>query len=136
MQGLSKKAWTNVLLVGAFYFFVKFIRHSLWSWAPFFLERNFKLKGDEAGYLSTPARRLLKSRSLSSPVTTTPATPARSKIVSLIMMLVMLGSCVLLYVGGGLAVTLFAVCLGMIGFTLYGPDARGRCGRSCAAGCS
>lgn len=122
-QGLSKKQWTNVLLVGVFYFFVKFIRYSLWSWAPFFLERNFHLKGDEAGYLSTifdlagvagvVVTGLLSDRLFKS----------RRAGVSLMMMLVMLASCVLLYLGGGLSVTLFAVCLGLVGFTLYGPDA-------------
>lgn len=121
--GLSKKAWTNVVLVGVFYFFVKFIRYSLWSWAPFFLERNFKLQGDEAGYLSTifdlagvagvVVTGLLSDRLFKS----------RRAGVSLMMMLVMLFSCVLLYVGGGVSVTLFAVCLGLVGFTLYGPDA-------------
>lgn len=121
--GLSRKAWTNVLLVGVFYFFVKFIRYSLWSWAPFFLERNFGLKGDDAGYLSTVfdltgvvgvvVTGLLSDRFFKS----------RRAGVSLLMMLIMLLSCVMLYLGGSVSVTLFAVCLGLVGFTLYGPDA-------------
>src|SRR5205814_10435007 len=49
----SAEVWTTVLLVGAAYFFMKFIRYALWSWAPFVLSRNFGLKGDDAGYVST-----------------------------------------------------------------------------------
>jgi sugar phosphate permease len=122
-QGLSKKQWTNVLLVGAFYFFVKFIRYSLWSWAPFFLERNFGLKGDDAGYLSTVfdlagvagvvVTGLLSDRFFKS----------RRAGVSLLMMITMFLACIMLYVGGGVSVTLFGICLGLVGFTLYGPDA-------------
>lgn len=122
-KGLGRKAWTNILLVGVFYFFVKFIRYALWSWAPFFLERNFSLKGDDAGYLSTifdvagvlgvVITGLLSDRFFKS----------RRAGVSFLMMLTMLFACGLLYVGGGVSVKLFGVCLALIGFTLYGPDA-------------
>lgn len=122
-QGLSRKAWTNVLLVGAFYFFVKFIRYSLWSWAPFFLERNFGLKGDDAGYLSTVFDLAGVAGVIVTGLLSDKFFKSRRAGVSLLMMLIMLASCVLLFVGGGVSVTLFAVCLGLVGFTLYGPDA-------------
>jgi sugar phosphate permease len=35
----------------------------------------------------------------------------------------MLASCVLLYVAGGLSLSVFALCLALVGFSLYGPDA-------------
>ena len=41
---LTGPVLTNMLLVGAFYFFVKFIRYALWSWAPYFLDLNFAWK--------------------------------------------------------------------------------------------
>jgi sugar phosphate permease len=122
-QGLSRKAWINVLLVGAFYFFVKFIRYSLWSWAPFFLERNFGLKGDDAGYLSTVFDLAGVAGVVITGLLSDKFFKSRRAGVSLLMMLTMLFSCVLLYVGGGVSVTLFAICLGLVGFTLYGPDA-------------
>ena len=122
-QGLSRKAWTNVLLVGVFYFFVKFIRYSLWSWAPFFLERNFGLKGDDAGYLSTVFDLAGVAGVVVTGLLSDKFYKSRRAGVSLLMMIVMLFSCVLLWVGGGVSVTLFAVCLGLVGFTLYGPDA-------------
>lgn len=122
-QGLSRAAWTNVLLVGVFYFFVKFIRYSLWSWAPFFLERNFGLEGDDAGYLST----LFDLAGVAGVVVTGLLSDklfeSRRAGVSFLMMLVMTLACVLLWVGGGVSVTVFAVCLALVGFTLYGPDA-------------
>lgn len=122
-QGLSRKAWTNVLLVGAFYFFVKFIRYSLWSWAPFFLERNFGLKGDDAGYLSTVFDLAGVAGVVVTGLLSDKFYKSRRAGVSLLMMLIMLLSCVLLWVGGGVSVTLFTVCLALVGFTLYGPDA-------------
>ena len=33
-MGLSRGAWTNLMLVAGFYFFVKFVRYAIWSWAP------------------------------------------------------------------------------------------------------
>jgi len=49
----SRAAWTNILLIALFYFFAKFIRYALWSWAPFFLTENFNQTSEQAGYLST-----------------------------------------------------------------------------------
>ena len=122
-QGLSRKAWTNVLLVGSFYFFVKFIRYSLWSWAPFFLERNFGLKGNDAGYLSTVFDLAGVAGVIVTGLLSDRFFKSRRAGVSLLMMLIMLASCMLLAMGGGVSVTIFAVCLGLVGFTLYGPDA-------------
>ena len=51
--GWDRSVIQAVLMVGCFYFFVKFIRYMLWSWVPFLLSRNFGLEGDDAGYLST-----------------------------------------------------------------------------------
>lgn len=120
---LSRAAWTNVLLVGTFYFFVKFIRYALWSWAPFLLERNFSLRGDDAGYLST----LFDFAGVAGTIVTGLLSDrffrGRRAGVSFLMMSLMLASCVLLYLAGTVSVTVFAVCLALVGFTLYGPDA-------------
>ena len=35
---------TTVLLVGCFYFFVKFVRYALWSWAPFYSTLSLGLR--------------------------------------------------------------------------------------------
>lgn len=122
-DGLSRAAWTNVLLVGGFYFFVKFIRYSLWSWAPFFLERNFGLKGDDAGYLSTLFDLAGVAGVIATGLLSDRLFQSRRAGVSLFMILTMLASCVALFAGGGASVGFFAVCLALVGFTLYGPDA-------------
>lgn len=120
---LPPGAWTNVLLVGVFYFFVKFIRYALWSWAPFFFERNFQLKGSDAGYLSTLFDLAGVAGVIITGVLSDRVFKSRRAEVSLLMMLLMLASCALLYVSGGLSMTVFAVCLALVGFSLYGPDA-------------
>jgi OPA family sugar phosphate sensor protein UhpC-like MFS transporter len=120
---LSRAAWTNVLLVGVFYFFVKFIRYALWSWAPFLLERNFGLKGDDAGYLSTLFDLAGVAGTIVTGLLSDRLFHGRRAGVSLLMMTAMLASCLLLYVAGGTSVAVFAICLALVGFTLYGPDA-------------
>lgn len=121
--GWSRVAIQNVLLVGGFYFFVKFIRYALWSWAPFFLERNLGMKGDEAGYLST----LFDLCGVAGTVVTGWLSDRffgslRAGISFLMMGGLMLG-CLLLLLFGGTGPTAFGICIGLIGFCLYGPDA-------------
>jgi OPA family sugar phosphate sensor protein UhpC-like MFS transporter len=114
---------TSVLLVGGFYFFVKLIRYALWSWVPFFLERNFGLKGDAAGWVSTffdiagmpgvwfagwASDRFFASRRAD---------------ISFALVLAMTAFCALLYAMGGAHLGVFVACLGLVGFTLIGPDA-------------
>lgn len=121
--GWTRAAMLNVFLVGVFYFFVKFIRYSLWSWAPFLLERNFGLKGDRAGYLSTLFDFAGIAGVIVTGILSDKVFKSRRAGVSLVMMVAMLASCLLLYVAGGVSVGLFAVCISLVGFTLYGPDA-------------
>jgi OPA family glycerol-3-phosphate transporter-like MFS transporter len=121
--GWSRSTLNTVLIVGSFYFFVKFIRYALWSWVPFFLSRNYGLEGDDAGYLSTVfdlcgiagvivcgwmSDRYFKGK--------------RAKI-SVIFLVLMAASCILMYTAGQVAVALFGISLGLVGFSLYGPDA-------------
>jgi OPA family glycerol-3-phosphate transporter-like MFS transporter len=131
--GWDRTVIQAVLMVGCFYFFVKFIRYMLWSWVPFLLSRNFGLEGDEAGYLSTLfdlfgiagviacgwlSDRLAKGKRIG---------------VSLVFLIGMAISCGLLYLSSlqvdaatgdtGAALILFAIALSLVGFFLYGPDA-------------
>lgn len=121
--GWTRTVVTNIVLVGVVYFFLKLIRYALWSWAPFFLAKNYGLEKAEAGYLSTLfdvfgvpgviitgwlSDRFFKSRRAG---------------VSLLMTCVLIGSCVLLYTAGRVSVPVFAVGIALAGFALYGPDA-------------
>lgn len=120
---LSREAWTNLLLIGGFYFFAKLVRYAIWSWVPFFLERNYALTGSEANVYATAfdlagipgvwVAGWLSDRYFSS----------RRAEVALIMMLGMTVACGLLMAFGGVSVMVFAPLLALVGFTLYGPDA-------------
>jgi OPA family sugar phosphate sensor protein UhpC-like MFS transporter len=117
------KTWINALLIGGFYFFIKFIRYAVWSWAPYLLKKYYALKPDEAGYLSTIfdlagvvgviAVGFLSDRYFAG---------RRAKISFIFVLLMTLG-CVFLYLLGSQTITLFAISIGLIGFCLYGPDA-------------
>ena len=114
---------TNVVLIGVFYFFVKFIRYALWSWAPFLLETQYNLKGDAAGYLSTVfdvggAFGVVLIGWLSDRFFGSKRTP-----VAFLFILLMVASCLLLYTAGTTSLTWFGISIGLIGFSLYGPDA-------------
>ena len=121
--GLSRTAWTNLMLVSGFYFFAKLIRYAIWSWVPFFLNRNYGLTDSQAGIYSTAFDLMgipgvwltgwLSDRYFNS----------RRAEVALLMMLGMTAACGALMVFGHLGVGVFAALLACVGFTLYGPDA-------------
>jgi OPA family sugar phosphate sensor protein UhpC-like MFS transporter len=122
-MGLSRSAWTNLLLIAGFYFFAKFIRYSMWSWAAYFLQQNYGLTGASANIYATAFDLMgipgvfvtgwLSDRFFES----------RRAGVALIMVLAMTAITALLTIFGSVSVSLFAVLLGLVGFTLYGPDA-------------
>ncbi|MGK5089048.1 MFS transporter [Bdellovibrionota bacterium FG-2] len=122
-SGWTRAMITNVLLIGLVYFFMKFIRYALWSWAPFFLARNFHQDGGNAGYLSTVFDLFGILGVIVTGYLSDKVFKSRRAKVSLIMILVMVASCVLMYTVGRFSVFMFSACLGLVGFSLYGPDA-------------
>jgi sugar phosphate permease len=122
-MGLPANAWKNLLLISGFYFFAKFIRYAMWSWAAYFLQKNYGLTGASANVYATAFDLMgipgiyvtgwLSDRFFGS----------RRAGVALLMMLAMtaMTSCLVLF--GNVSVTVFAVLLALVGFTLYGPDA-------------
>lgn len=121
--GLSRSAWMNLLLVSGFYFFIKFIRYAIWSWAPYFLTHNYALSDAQASWASTGFDLMgipgvffagwLSDRYFSS----------RRGEVALILVLAMTVACASLYLCASSGVAVFATLLTCIGFTLFGPDA-------------
>lgn len=122
-MGLSRQAWTNLLLVAGFYFFAKFIRYAMWSWAAYFLEKNYGLTGARANVYATVFDVMgipgvfvtgwLSDRFFGS----------RRAGVALLMMLAMTTITAVLMALGSPSVAVFGLLLGFVGFTLYGPDA-------------
>ncbi len=113
----------NVAIVGTFYFFVKFIRYAIWSWVPYMLYVSYGMDRAEAGYLSVAfdaagilgvvTLGFLSDRYFS----------GRRAGISFLFMGGMAAACVLLFLLGPTSLVMFGVCLALIGFTLYGPDA-------------
>lgn len=115
--------WLTIFLVGGAYFGMKFIRYALDSWAPFLLARNFGLKSDDAGYVST----LFGIAGIAGVMITGWVSDrffaGRRALVSFLMILGVIASTLLLFTAGTTTVTAFAISQAAIGFTLYGPDA-------------
>ncbi len=119
---LSREQWTNVLIVGGFYFFVKLVRYAIWGWAAYFLEVKYGLQGKDANIYSIAfdvcgvpgvyVTGWLSDRFFGS----------RRGEVALIMMIGMTAATGLLMAFGGSGVVVFTVLLGVVGFFLYGPD--------------
>jgi OPA family sugar phosphate sensor protein UhpC-like MFS transporter len=120
---LSRDSWINLLLVGGFYFCAKLIRYAIWSWAAYFLANSYKLTDKQANIYSTVfeigglfgvfATGWMSDRFFRS----------RRAGASLIMMIAMTGCIGLLIATGGTSVPVFIFLLGLVGFSLYGPDA-------------
>jgi sugar phosphate permease len=112
----------NIGLIGIFYFGIKFVRYAIWSWAPFFLENNFGMAPDDAGYLSTlfdlagfagvVVAGLLSDRLFG----------GRRALPSFLMLIGMMLGCAALFNFGGDSTLAFGACLTLIGFMLFGPD--------------
>jgi len=121
--GLSAAAWVSVLLAGTFYFFVKFVRYAITSWAPFLLERNFGIAPADAGYLSTSFEVAGVFGVLAAGFLSDRWFGSRRTGISTWMMAGMVLACAALLTVGSTSAAVFAACLGLVGFTLYGPDA-------------
>ncbi|MDE0881777.1 MAG: MFS transporter [Myxococcota bacterium] len=121
--GWNQTILNTVLLVGCFYFFVKFIRYALWSWVPYFLGTNYALKGDEAGYISTLFDLFGIAGCIAAGYLSDKYFNGRRAKISFYFLIAMGGACLLMYFLGQVTLTLFAISIALVGFTLYGPDA-------------
>jgi len=119
----SRQVWTNVLLVGVFYFFVKFIRYSLWSWSPLLLRRDFGLDLDDAGYLSTAFDLAGIAGVIAAGWMSDKLFGGRRARISFLFIVGMAASCLCLYLLGPTSLVLFGTSIALVGFFLYGPDA-------------
>lgn len=120
---MGDSTWVTVLLIGMAYFGMKFIRYALWSWAPFVLSRNFQLKGDDAGYLSTVFDVCGMAGVVFLGWASDKLFSGRRALASFVMILALVGATAAMVTVGSNNLMVFAVCMGLIGFTLYGPDA-------------
>ncbi len=124
VQGLG---WTrdvviSVVIMGVIYFAIKFLRYALWSWAPFFLQENFRLSGSEAGYLSTVFEFCGFFGVIASGVASDKLFHGRRAFLSFAMLAVMTLAFVLMATLGATSLFFFTFSMGLAGFMLFGPD--------------
>lgn len=117
------QTWITVLLVGGAYFGMKFIRYALDSWAPFFLSRKFGLADDQAGYVSTVFGVCGIAGVVFAGWVSDRYFGSRRARVSFIMVAGVVASTIGMVTIGTATALAFAISMGFIGFTLYGPDA-------------
>jgi sugar phosphate permease len=120
--GWTRQLVTTIVLMGGFYFFVKYIRYALWSWAPFFLDLNFHVARDRAGYLSLAFDACGLLGAIAGGWISDRLFGARRGLTVLIMIVGMMLATVFLAALGSKSVTFFTVGIGLIGFMLFGPD--------------
>lgn len=120
---LTRSAWTNLLLVGGFYFFSKFVRYAVWSWSAYFLIRNYGMTDSEAAGYSVAFDLCGIPGVYLTGYLSDKYFGSRRAGISLVMMIGMTIATALLMAFGDSGVGIFIVLLGLVGFTLYGPDA-------------
>ena len=121
--GLPREAWTNLLLVGGFYFFAKLIRYTMWSWSSYILVKNFGKSSSEAAVYSTFFTIAGIPGIYFTGYISDKYFNAKRAGVATIMLVGMIASTVLLILFGDTSVAVFTILLGAVGFTLFGPDA-------------
>ena len=120
--GWDRDVIISVVIMGLIYFCIKFLRYALWSWAPYFLNHNFGMAGDQAGYLSTIFDLCGFAGVLASGWVSDKWFAGRRSSLAFLLLMGMTLSFIGMRVFGSMSITLFAVFMGCCGFMLYGPD--------------
>ena len=118
----SKDVWTTVITMGLIYFTIKFLRYALWSWIPFFFNKNFNMDVSDAGYLSTVFDMAGFAGVLFAGYASDKLFKGKRSLISAIMLSLMALAFMLMYFIGATSIMFFATSMGMAGFMLYGPD--------------
>ncbi len=121
--GWDKTVMINIGLVGVFYFFIKFIRYTIWSWTPYMLSNNYGMSGSDAGYLSTTFDLAGIAGVITAGWLSDKFFRGRRAKISFLFVLALGISTLILYFFGSVNLWLMGGSLGLIGFFLYGPDA-------------
>jgi sugar phosphate permease len=120
--GWSKDVWATVITMGLIYFTIKFLRYALWSWVPFFLNKNFAMEVSNAGYLSVVFDLAGFIGVLFAGFASDKIFKGKRSLLSAIMLTLMAFAFILMYVKGESDLLFFTVSMGIAGFMLYGPD--------------
>ena len=120
--GWSKDVWVTVITMGLIYFTIKFLRYALWSWVPFFFNKNFAMDVSDAGYLSVVFDIAGFAGVLFAGFVSDKLFKGKRSLISAIMLSLMAVAFILMYVKGESSLLFFTISMGIAGFMLYGPD--------------
>lgn len=120
--GWSRQMIATIVIAGVAYFFIKFIRYALWSWGTYFLNLNFGMETEDAGYISAVFDVAGFLGVIFAGIVSDRVFKGRRTQTSLLLLLGLFAATGVLWFAGGESLTVFVVCFGVIGFTLYGPD--------------
>lgn len=120
--GWTKDVVITIIIMGMIYFCIKFLRYALWSWAPFFLSKNFNVASDTAGYLSTVFDICGFIGVIFAGFISDKLFKGKRSFICLIMLVFMTVSFIVMYMFGSTSVFSFTISMGFAGFMLYGPD--------------
>jgi sugar phosphate permease len=120
--GWTRQLVLTVAIAGVAYFFIKFIRYTLWSWGTYFLNLNFGMETEEAGYVSAVFDIAGFVGVIVAGIVSDRLFRGRRTQTALILLLGLVGATGVLWAAGGQSLTVFVVSFGLIGFMLYGPD--------------
>ncbi len=120
--GWDRQVLVTIMLMGTIYFSIKFLRYTLWSWVPFFLQRNYHQAGDISGYLSVSFDIAGALGVLAAGYFSDKVFRGHRAGISFGLMGVMSLGFVFLYLFGAAGTGVFVACLALVGFALFGPD--------------
>jgi OPA family sugar phosphate sensor protein UhpC-like MFS transporter len=123
----NESAWNRNIIVtiammGLIYFCIKFLRYALWSWLPWFLNKNFTMTETNAGYLSIIFDICGFAGVITGGFLSDRLFHGRRAVLSFIMLGWMTLSFVILYLLGSKNILVFTISIGVAGFMLFGPD--------------
>ncbi|TFH41379.1 MAG: MFS transporter, partial [Chrysiogenales bacterium] len=126
-EGRSGLGWgrdviITILLMGMVYFCIKFLRYALWSWLPWFLNKNYAMTEANAGYLSTIFDICGFAGVIAGGFVSDRFFKGRRALLSFLMLSMMALSFFMMYYLGSKNLAAFAVSIGFAGFMLFGPD--------------
>jgi len=119
----TRTQWINILLLGSFYFCAKLIRYAVWSWAAYFLQKNFHKSGSSANVYSIVFEVCGVPGVILTGWLSDRFFAAKRAMVALLMMLGMIVATASLLAWGDTSADAFVALLGAVGFFLFGPDA-------------
>ena len=121
--GLDRTQWANLMIVAGFYFFAKFIRYAIWSWAPYFLSSHYHLSESTANWYATAFDVLGLPSVFLCGYMSDRFFGSRRATIAMIFMAGAALSALMLWQLYDVGVAMFVVLLAVLGLTAYGPDA-------------